>query len=155
MTFIDQHGDAWDTLEDFDGAPVEVQAEPWQLNGALLQRTREHIAENPELHQQSAWITAAVHEPSCGTAACAAGWLALLGDGIEHTTLEQARHYEILMDSEYQSLSGIRERAIELAGLHDEDADVLFASDTEHAIVLRNLDVLIAHAATTTQEDPA
>ena len=44
-------------------------------NVELLERVMQHIDDHPEQHEQAVWVR---HE--CGTAACFAGWAALLSD---------------------------------------------------------------------------
>lgn len=51
------------------------------LNVELLQRTMAYIDAHPEQHDQGEWVE---RKPECGTAACFAGWAAILefGEGV-------------------------------------------------------------------------
>lgn len=48
------------------------------LNVELLQRTMAYIEAHPEMHNQGEWVDL---DPECGTAACFAGWAAILEFG--------------------------------------------------------------------------
>jgi hypothetical protein len=77
-----------------------------QRNVELLQRTMQYIKDHPERHKQSRFIT------ECGTAACYAGWAALLSGWSVQRILSGPMYYE----------------GAELLGLTHWEAETLFDS---------------------------
>lgn len=85
-------------------------------NVQLLEKVMQHIDDHPEQHDQSTWV-----RTDCGTAACFAGWAAILtfGTGI------------ILRDGGFQCPPPYAHRimsevAADLLGLDEANADTLF-----------------------------
>ena len=87
-----------------------------ERNTELLEKTMQHIMDNPEQHDQGAWVN------SCGTAACFAGWACLLTQGTKQC-----------LDNETFSYQGKTKHAADLAmdllGLTHKEAAVLFSGN--------------------------
>lgn len=130
-------------------------------NIELLTRVRDHIVAHPESHDQNWWGRLGegatvlevdnglfVVEPSCGTAACVAGWACLLnGDkpAVSKYYLPDGPDY--VAYSQVQSKSGkyhhIKVRARKLLGISRYEADVLFEYSRTYDEVLDILALLI------------
>lgn len=79
-----------------------------ERNVELLQQTMQYIKDNPEQHKQDIWLN------ECGTAACFAGWAALLSG---HSSSEL---YEVI------SRSGMNRFGADLLGLNYDEAIQMF-----------------------------
>jgi len=126
----------------------------------LLTRVRDHIANEPDSHDQNVWMT--VSGPivpvgrveggvtlSCPTAACVAGWACFLNGDSPFLDAEVAEFCEddpsvevelVLADGEVRC---VESRAQELLGLEDDDALDLFDAVNTRDYVLQRLDVFI------------
>lgn len=94
-----------------DTAPVR--------NTELLERVMRHIDDHPEQHDQQVWIN------GCGTAACFAGWAALLS-GREHVTETNSKSVYHWFISPAGWRDTPRMAATIALGLTDDEADDLF-----------------------------
>ncbi|MGB3483983.1 MAG: hypothetical protein WBB07_17425 [Mycobacterium sp.] len=90
-------------------------------NVELLERTMQHIDDHPELHDQADWAN------SCGTAACFAGWSALLAFG---TSVLDGYGFELPAPFNDRLPNGNHPRmsiqAARLLGLTKAEAETLF-----------------------------
>jgi hypothetical protein len=93
-------------------AKRKTAAEKPRINVKLLARVRDHILEEPRRYDQELWGRPSDEAP-CGTAACIAGWTALLGRKV---TLKQLR-----------ANPDVSAVARELLNLEPGEASVLFA----------------------------
>ncbi|MAY48819.1 MAG: hypothetical protein CMH38_03490 [Microbacterium sp.] len=87
-------------------------------NTELLQRVMQHIDDHPEQHNQAVWLR---HD--CGTAACFAGWAALLSD-------ELVEVQDVEVDGMFYDRAGVMHAtsgaAVKVLGVTGEESDVLF-----------------------------
>ena len=74
-----------------------------ERNIELLQQTMQHILDHPEQHDQTIWMN------ECRTVACFAGWTCLLSG--------QVSSYWVFIPN----------RAIDLLGLTEDEANILFS----------------------------
>ena len=98
------------------------------LNVELLQRTMAYIDAHPEQHDQGEWVE---RKPECGTAACFAGWAAILefGEGVifddgEMLAFRLPAPYSNRRDDGLPPL--MSQQAARLLGLSSVQADTLF-----------------------------
>jgi hypothetical protein len=91
---------------------VEATEPTGRINVELLERVKQHILEEPRRYDQSVFGRRSREAP-CGTAACIAGWTAVLGGAVEAEQLRS--HY-----------GDIRKTAQGLLGLNEEEAAKLF-----------------------------
>lgn len=97
-------------------------------NAPLLNKVMDHIEAHPELHQQQTWFSNYYpsNDPAnCQTAACFAGWTALLTDTV------QVRDDGLYVDLTYQGVAvySLPELAMALLGLDRNEAQYLFQGD--------------------------
>ncbi len=109
----------------------------------LARRVRAHIRSHPEQHDQSVFYL----KSHCGTAACIAGWTAVLNgadldtryisrsDGLKATKVRMPSTDRFILIDDY---------AGGVLGLTDEESRDLFSGDTTEAEALAVLDALIA-----------
>lgn len=105
------------------------------FNRDLAIQVRDAIELDPTGHDQERWAT----QTECGTTMCIAGWACVKAG----YTLDWESNYEgdvwanTVTEDDGQR-RGIGLKAIELLGLHDNDADDLFWADNEDAKKLLN-----------------
>lgn len=107
------------------------------LDVELLQRTMAHIEAHPEQHNQYEWVAT---DPDCGTAACFAGWAAILkfGESVIHD--DGLPHFKLPAPYD-RDASGVpramSEQAAALLGLTLDQAHTLFdAGNSREALRL-------------------
>lgn len=90
-------------------------------NRKLLLKTAKRIKEVPESYNQGEWVADDDRSP-CGTVACLAGEIVICSERSVKAGIEKLNliHFE--------SNDSVADVAVELAGLEEEDADVLFYS---------------------------
>jgi hypothetical protein len=96
---------------------------PTKPNAALAYRVLDHIDAHPEQWQQESWISRP-DGAGCGTAGCFAGWASMLSGDKPHWWSGPSERTDTVTVDGCQHFLG--ERAAELLGIPDEDADDLF-----------------------------
>jgi hypothetical protein len=105
------------------------------MNVELLEKVKQHILEEPRRYNQQHWIGVGETEirkrfgkvgdlPPCGTMACIAGWTCILAG----------------VDLKGVDLFSISDKAEELLGINCIQADRLFSSVAEDALVDEEMD---------------
>lgn len=97
------------------------------LNVELLQRTMAYIEAHPEQHDQGEWVE---RKPECGTAACFAGWAAILEFG-EGVIVDDGEMFSFRLPEPYSRRDDglfplMSQQAARLLGLSSVQADTLF-----------------------------
>lgn len=95
-------------------------------NATLAYRVLDHIDAHPESWNQLDWITRP-DGADCGTAACFAGWTALLSGDQPRWARDWSVRTDYVLDPDGERRD-ISVRASELLGINDEQADDLFCA---------------------------
>lgn len=96
-----------------------------KLNIELFKKVREKIATTPEAYDQSVFGRPEPDAP-CGTAGCIAGWAMVLSATLSAEEIQLAN---VAADSNNVMIDLVRDRATEVLGLSDAEADTLFQAD--------------------------
>ncbi len=109
-----------DVLTNDKGIAFAINPAPIDARGAdLAAEVLKAIAADPEKHKQSDWGT----KTACGTTMCVAGWTTwLTGEaGFRQSYLPEEQFLNVIDTDSF-----VEERAKELLGLSDDDAERLF-----------------------------
>lgn len=108
------------------------------INVRLFRRIQKMISEYPQAFDMGTWDGKAgkehgvtmgfdpktMKEPNCGSACCVAGWAVTLG---ANTSLSK-----FLKDTDEADIWAVSEKATELLGITDDQADAIFAWEGDH-----------------------
>lgn len=131
------------------------------LNVEKLVELRDQLVLHPEQHDQNTWVNTHGEtitpdeqpDMSCGTTACAAGWTVLLngerfadyGTVLADTSNPSAYRQHVYRDGAFtlRLVVSVPERAQQILGLNDQQAEQLFYLERDKVKTVKHLDELI------------